>query len=175
MKYKEFKPGDKATVGVYPTPLVPRLSIFTATVDYVEGDKVYFDDRRIPFEAFYYNDWQQRWRSALTDSMLGSLGTLVESIEEPINMMRQRLTKYGAIIPVEEYVRASWILDNLDTLNLPTLRWASSQLKYPYYLEGAVTDLSKEAWIAETSHPDAIGVRIEDTYYSPYDYRIEED
>lgn len=174
MKYKEFKPGDEATVVVYPTPLVPRLSIFTATVDSVEGDVVYFDDRRIPFEALYYNDWQQRWRSALTDSMLGSLGTLVESIEEPVNMMRQRLTKYGAIIPVEEYEKASWILDNLDTLNLPTLRWASSQLKYPYYLEGAVTDLSKEAWIAETSHPDAIGVRIEDAYYSPYDYRIEE-
>lgn len=175
MKYKEFKPGDKATVVVYPTPLVPRLRIFTAIVD-VAGDGVAcFDDPRVPFEAFYYNDWQQRWRSALTDSMLGSLGTLVESIEEPINMMRQRLTKYGAIIPVEEYEKASWILNNLDTLPLPILRWASSQLKYPYYLAGVVTDLSKEAWIYETSHPDAIGVRIEDTYYSPYDYRIEED
>lgn len=175
MEYKEFKPGDKATVVVYPTPLVPRLSIFTATIDSVEGDTVIFDDPRVPFGTFYYNDWQQRWRSALVDPMLGSSGTLVESIDEPINMMRQRLTKYGAIIPVEEYEKASWILNNLDTLPLPILRWASSQLKYPYYLAGVVTDLSKEAWIYETSHPDAIGVRIEDTYYSPYDYRIEED
>lgn len=174
MKYKEFKPGDKATVVVYQTPLKPTLSIFTATVDSVEDGIVSFDDPRVPFESFYYNDWQQRWRSALTDSMLGSLGTLVESIDEPINMMQQRLTQYGASIPAEDYDKASWILDNLDTLNLPTLRWASGQLKYPYYLEGVVTDLSKEAWIAETSHPDAIGVRIEDAYYSPYDYRIEE-
>ena len=174
MEYKEFKPGDKATVVVYPTPLVPRLSIFTATVDAVEDGVVIFDDPRVPFEALYYSKSNQRWRPVLVDSMLGSLGTLVESIDEPINMMQQRLTQYGASIPAEDYDKASWILDNLDTLNLPTLRWASSQLKYPYYL-GKVVNLSKKAWTYETSHPDAIGVRIEDTYYSPYDYRIEED
>lgn len=171
MKYKEFKPGDKATVVIYPTPLVPRLSIFTATVDYVEGDKVYFDDARVPFGAFYYNEDKQAWRSALVDPMLGQLGTLVESIDEPINMMRQRLTQYGASIPAEDYKEASWILDNLDDIPLPILRWSSSRLTYL----GKVVNLSKEAWIYETSHPDAIGVRIEETYYSPYDYRIEED
>lgn len=171
MKYKEFKPGDEATVVVYPTPLVPRLSIFTATVD-VAGDGVAcFDDARVPFGAFYYNEDKQAWRSALVDPMLGQLGTLVESIDEPINMMRQRLTQYGASIPAEDYKEASWILDNLDDIPLPILRWSSSRLTYL----GKVVNLSKEAWIYETSHPDAIGVRIEDTYYSPYDYRIEED
>lgn len=174
MRYREFKPGDKAIVMIYPTPLKPTLSIFTATVDSVKEDTVYFDDPRIPFEAFYYNDWQQRWRSVLVDPMLGQLVTLVESVDEPINMMRQRLTQYGASIPTEDYEKASWILANLDTLPLPILRWAFSQLNYPPYL-GKVVDLSKEAWVAETSYPDAVGVRIEDTYYSPYDYRIEED
>ena len=171
MKYKEFKPGDKATIVVYPTPLVPRLSIFTATVDAVEDGVVIFDDPRVPFEALYYSKSNQRWRPVLVDSMLGSLGTLAESIDEPINMMRQRLTQYGASIPAEDYKEASWILDNLDDIPLPILRWASSRLTYL----GKVVNLSKEAWIYETSHPDAIGVRIEDTYYSPYDYRIEED
>ena len=174
MEYKKFKQGDKAIIMMYPTPLKPTLSIFTATVDSVKEDTVYFDDPRIPFKAFYYNDWQQRWRSVLVDPMLGQLVTLVESVDEPINMMRQRLTQYGASIPKEEYEKASWILANLDTLPLPILRWAFSQLNYPPYL-GKVVDLSKEAWVAETSYPDAVGVRIEDTYYSPYDYRIEED
>ena len=171
MKYKEFKPGDKATIVVYPTPLVPRLSIFTATVDAVEDGVVIFDDPRVPFEALYYSKSNQRWRPVLVDSMLGSLGTLAESIDEPINMMRQRLTQYGASIPAEDYKEASWILDNLDDIPLPILRWASSRLTYL----GKVVNLSKEAWIYETSHPDAIGILIEDTYYSPYDYRIEED
>ena len=174
MRYREFKPGDKATVVVYPSPLTPALRIFTVTVDSVEGDTVYFDDPRVPFEALYYNDWQQRWRSVLIDPMIGNLGTLVESVDEPINMMRQQLTQYGASIPADDYKEASWILDNLDDTPLPILRWAFSRLNYPPCL-GKVTDLSKEAWIAETSHPDAIGILIEDTYYSPYDYRIEGD
>lgn len=175
MKYKEFKPGDKATVVVYPTPLTPTLRIFTATVD-VAGDGVAcFDDPRVPFGVFYYDEDKQAWRSYLADPMLGQLGTLVESIDEPINMMHQQLTQYGAIIPEEDYEKASWILDNLDTLPLTILRWASWASSQRTRLGTAVYKLSKEEWIEETSHPESIGVTIEDTYYSPYDYRIEED
>ena len=175
MEYKKFKPGDKATVVVYPTPLVPRLRIFTATVD-VAGDGVAcFDDPRVPFGVFYYDEDKQAWRSYLADPMLGQLGTLVESIDEPINMMRNRLIQYGTSIPAEDYEKASWILDNLDTIPLPILRWASWASSQRTRLGTAAYNLSKEEWIEETSHPDAIGLIIEDTYYSPYDYRIEED
>lgn len=171
MKYKEFNPGDEATIMLYPTPLIPALRIFTATVESVEDGIVCFDDPRIPFETFYYNEDRQKWQTVLVDSMLGPLGTLVESIDEPVNMMHQRLTLYSDSISKEDYKEASWILDNLDTIPLPILRWASNQLTYL----GVVANLSKKAWVAETSHPDAIGISIDDTYYSPYDYRIEED